>query len=51
MPLIRYPNIVDFGFNELLAALIKASNIPERLLIFALELMELYILTESIAHN
>jgi len=26
-------------FNELLAALIKASNIPERLLIFALELM------------
>jgi len=26
-------------FNELLAALIKASNIPERLLIFALKLM------------
>jgi hypothetical protein len=26
-------------FNELLAALIKASNIPERLMIFALELM------------
>jgi len=26
-------------FNELLVALIKASNIPERLLIFALELM------------
>jgi len=25
--------------NELLAALIKASNIPERLMIFALELM------------
>jgi len=38
-------------FNELLTALIKASNIPERLLIFALELMELYILTECSAHN
>jgi len=37
--------------NELLAALIKASNIPERLLIFALELMELYILNECSVHN
>jgi len=37
--------------NELLAALIKASNIPERLLIFALELMELYILTECSVYN
>jgi len=38
-------------FNELLAALIKASNIPERLLIFALKLMELYILSECSAHK
>jgi len=38
-------------FNELLDALIKASNIPEWLLLFALELMELYILTECSAHN